>query len=171
MSAKTHTHRNIETLRHRRTNTQTHTDTDRENKRENTREKDKKTTEKDKDKETDWEKEREREKEKEGERNTHTHARAYTQIRTQASVRMIARTYQSHGVLWSSARSRDMHSSSSIPSLTVAVRVFDSRTNASSTGASKSPWFVYCGNLNVMTVLGGTLCHIASIPSVLDLMS
>ena len=88
-------------------------------------------------------------------------------MRTQASVRTIARTHQSHGVLWSSARSRDMYSSSSSPSLTMTVRILNSHTNASSTDASESPWCVCCGNLNITTALGGVLCQIASIPYVL----
>jgi len=62
-----------------------------------------------------------------------------------------------------------MHSSSSSPSLTVAVRVLYSLTNASSTGASESQWCVCCGNLDIMTVLGGVLCQITSIQYVLGL--
>jgi hypothetical protein len=61
-----------------------------------------------------------------------------------------------------------MHSSPSSPSLTAAVRVLNSHTNASITGASDSLRCVHCGGLGIVTALKGLLCQIASIPSVLD---
>jgi len=60
-----------------------------------------------------------------------------------------------------------MHSSSSSPSLTMTVRILNFRTIATGTGASESPWCVCCGNLIIMTALGGVPCQIASIPYVL----
>ena len=142
------------------------TETQRERTREKTQEREtKREKETRRNKKTERKRVKVRKQKRERDRQTHRHTQthAHTHIRTQASVRTIAHTHRSHGVLWSSVRSRDMHSSSSSPSLTMTVRVLNSRTNASSTGASESPWCVSCGNLNIMTALGGVIGQIDTI--------
>jgi len=62
-----------------------------------------------------------------------------------------------------------MYSPSSSTSPTVAVRVLNNHTHASSTDASENPWCVFCINLNITTALEGVLYQVASILYVLDL--
>jgi len=133
---------------------QRYIDSDKESKRENERERETKGEKETRIKrQTKRKKETERKRVREKHKNTHTHTRTHNYAHKQACA-------QSHIHI-------KLFGASGVPSssLTVLVRVL----NNQGTGASESLWCICCGNLNIMTVLGGVFCQITSIPSILDM--